>query len=206
MFPVAREGRLSIVTTAAAAAVVHSYWNIYVALPLWLLVLLLLFFLRDFPRQTPPVPLGNVSPIDGVVVSVESVEDPYLKRPATRIRLKQNLLGEFNVHSPVEGKVEQRWWPRRGEGLPDQPLSEFAIWIRTDEDDDVVMAVNVATALHYLHCSVQSGERVGQGRRCGLVGFGCRVDLYLPENARTPVVPGQRVKAGLDVIGSFVHS
>ena len=58
--------------------------------------------------------LGNyyASPVaaDGRVIVVDEVEDPYLKRPARRVRLFMNV---FNVHSnrtPVAGEVKERWY------------------------------------------------------------------------------------------------
>lgn len=205
MFPVAREGRLIILLAAAVAAAVGFYIDILVSLPLWGLWLAGLFFLRNLPRETPALPLANVSPVDGVVLSVEQVQDPYLKREALRIRIKQHALGEFNVHCPIEGKIKQRWWPESRREDPQIPAKQFAVWIQTDEGDDTVFAVDVSRPLHYLHCSIQSGERTGQGRRCGLIGFGLPVDVYFPLSTRAEVEPGQRVRGATDIIATFIH-
>ena len=205
MLPIARETRLFVVALFVVAGLATVYLPYFVAAILWVVLALALFLLRDFHRPVPSKPLGVVSPVDGVVTSVSRTEDPYLKREAVVVRIRQHVYGEFNIHSPIEGKVDSRWWPERtpeGEALPPE---HFAIWIRTDEGDDVVVAVDLRARFQLMHCSVQPGERTGQGRRCGLVGFGRPVAVYLPANARVAVEHGQRLRAGSDQIASFIH-
>lgn len=206
MFPVAREGRRLILLTAVLATAVTYEFGFSMASPLWLVLLLMIFFLRDFARAVPALPLGNVSPVDGTVINAELAFDPFLKREALRVRIKQHGLGEFSVHSPIEGKVQQQWRPRATTEDAQIPPQYFAVWIRTDEDDDTVMAVDLRQRLHFIQCAIQSGERIGQGRRCGLIGFGVPVDLYFPANARLNVQAGQQVRAGSDVIATFIHN
>ena len=95
----------------------------------WLSYIALLFLFRDFSRVVPSDPLAVVSPLDGKVLKVEEAYDPYLKRVAQCIHLKQGVLGEYNVHSPCEGKVENLWVIS-----PTEPLySQLALLIQTDE-------------------------------------------------------------------------
>lgn len=206
MFPVARETRLFVVILVTAAILATVYLPYAVAAVFWFLVVASLFFLRDFKREIPSRPMAVVSPVDGVVKSVSRAEDPYLKREAVVVRIRQHVYGEFNVHSPIEGKVTGRWWPESTrEGEEDLPPEHFAIWIQTDEGDDAIVAIDLGGRLQLMHCSVQRGERTGQGRRCGLVGFGRPITVYLPSNSRVSVEPGQRVLAGSDEIATFVR-
>ena len=206
MLPIAREARLFVVVLGTAAVLATYYLHFVVAALLWLLLSLAVFLLRDFKRIVPSRPLALVSPVDGEVLSISHGDDPYLKREAVIIRLRQHPYGEFNVHSPTEGKVTGRWWPEDKHQTTDLPPRHFAIWVQTDEGDDVVVAVDLSARFQLLHCAVQTGERAGQGRRCGLVGFGRPVIVYLPASARVAVEPGQKIRAGSDEIASFVHA
>lgn len=206
MLPIARETRLFVVVLLIAAILATVYLHYWIATALWGLLAVAIFLLRDFKRNIPARPLGVVSPVDGVITSVSRAEDPFLKREALVIRMSQHIYGEFNVHSPIEGKVTGRWWPESAKQEDDLPPEHFALWLQTDEGDDTVVAVDLHGHFRFMQCGVQRGERTGQGRRCGLVGFGRPVTIYLPVNARVAVDPGQRVRAGSDEIASFVHS
>lgn len=204
MLPLAREGRSSVLLTAAAAVAAFLAVGWWASLPLLALAGLLVFVFRDFPRHVPSLPLAAVSPVDGRVDRIGLAHDPYLQRNSLRIRFRQSLWGEFNIHSPTEGRVVQVWTPGRSDASAEK-ARDLAIHIQTDEQDDVVVAVDAASPFSYYRCEVYSGERIGQGRRCGIVGFGRRFDLYLPQATRLNVEQGARVRAGRDVIANLVH-
>ncbi|ACL73235.1 phosphatidylserine decarboxylase [Thioalkalivibrio sulfidiphilus] len=204
MLPLAPEGRPYVAAAAVVVAGTHAVWGAEIAWPSWILLAVAFFIFRDFSRKVAPRALAVLSPVDGVVTEVAEHRDPYLGRPARRVSLRQSRFGEFNVHSPIEGKVQARWWPGKEgvkEGLPGD---EFALQVQTDEGDEVVFAIQIR-GLRLVRCGVQSGERMGQGRRCGFLGFGLPVQVYLPMNSRVEVAPGQRLKAGSDIIGILVH-
>ncbi|MEN8131408.1 MAG: phosphatidylserine decarboxylase [Pseudomonadota bacterium] len=208
MLPIAEEARSTVGVGLILTLAVNFSSGILSALPMWLLLVLLVVAFRDFPRNTPAAsPLASVSPIDGQIIDVTLISDPYLKRDALRIRIKQNLYGEFNVHSPIEARIQKRWFSHaeKGHASPLRSASRFALWLQSDEKDDVVIAINLDFPLRIVRCKVQTGERVGHGRRCGLIGFGRRVDIYLPATARCNVKPGQQVNAGSDIIATLRH-
>lgn len=205
-YPVlAREGWPHIALTITAAAGVQYFLGTYWAAPLWLATLFMLQFFRDPPRHIPTEPRGVVCPADGRVISVASVTDPYLKRPARCISVFMNV---FNVHSnriPVEGKVMERWYTRGKfvNASLDKASSENernALWIRTDEGEDVVVVQVAGLIARRILCYIQPGQRVGQGERYGFIRFGSRVDVYLPADCQAQVSLGDRVKAGRDVV------
>jgi phosphatidylserine decarboxylase len=53
-------------------------------------------------------------------------------------------------------------------------------------------------------CRVKQGDSLARGERFGLIMFGSRTDVYLPNGSRVDVVEGQRVRGGETVIGRFV--
>jgi phosphatidylserine decarboxylase len=54
-------------------------------------------------------------------------------------------------------------------------------------------------------CAVAPGDRLERGQRIGMVKFGSRAEVYVPVESRfeVAVAPGQRVKAGVTVLGRF---
>ena len=206
MIPLAAEAKTAVVVVIIVAVVAHTLFGFAVALPVWVIVIVMLVVFRDFSRVAPAQPLACISPADGQVLSMGIERDPFLNRDALRIRLQQSRLGEFNIHSPVEGEVEKRWSTGVGDRDPERTATApraIAIWLQTDEKDDVVVAVDLSSPLRAMLLRTQPGERVGQGQRCGVVGFGRPIDVYLPSSSRCKVEPGQRLKAGSDIIAKL---
>ena len=221
---IAREGWLWIAAVLIPALIVHILYGL-VSLPLWLLALVLLFLFRDPARKVPAVPLGVVSPVDGKVVAVETVHDAYLDRQALLVRIKMGITSVYSAHSPMEGKVLEQWLdvPQKVAATdtsnsantektessiknPQAKVSTFAQWTQSDEGDDVVLIIKVSPWLPRPQCYVQSGERIGQGQRCGYIRFGSQIDVLVPANSRIAVSVGDDVQAGTDIIATLVHA
>jgi len=207
---IAPEGYAHIAVTAVLAAAVHWLAGPWWALPFYLAAVFVLQFFRDPPRRIPSDPLAVVSPADGRVVFVGPAQDPYLERPAVKISVFMNV---FNVHSnrcPVEGKIANRWYSAGKflNAVLDKASAENernALWIQTDEGDDVVCVQVAGLIARRILCYVDAGDRVGQGQRYGFIRFGSRVDVYLPASARVEAALGSRVSAGSDIIAHLVH-
>jgi phosphatidylserine decarboxylase len=73
------------------------------------------------------------------------------------------------------------------------------------EDGKRLAVVQVAGLVaRRIACWVEPGDRVRAGQRFGLIRFGSRLDVYLPEHTQVAVQPGQGVKAGQSVI-AYLH-
>jgi len=203
---IAREGWLWITITAIPAAIVYLLYGL-ASLPLWALVLLLLFLFRDPVRQVPAVPLGIVSPVDGKVVAIDTVHDAYLDRQALSVSVKMGITNVYSAHSPMEGKVMEQWLdvPRKIAGTEEEVIT-YAQWIQSDEKDDVVLVIEVNSHLPRPQCYAQSGERIGQGQRCGFIHFGSHVEVLIPITSRIEVSVGDNILAGTDIIATLVHA
>ena len=197
---VAREGWLYLVGTIALALTLHLFsWQL--AVPAWLAVIWLFIVFRDPPRKIPSIPLAIVSPIDGKVLAVEQEYDAHLKRQALCIVIKMRWYDVYSLRSPTEGKIARAWISRA-----DKDNSPSAIlWIQTDEKDDVVAAIFGGFWWWKPTCETQSGERVGQGQRCGFMRFGSKVVLMLPKSALARVKPGDKVDSGESIIANLIH-
>lgn len=202
---IAKEGWPLIAGLAVVAIVVQYFssglWEI-LSLFLWLPVVAAIVYFRDPPRHIPPRPLGVISPVDGTVTGIETVADPYVERQALRVCFHSGVFSVHSVHSPIEGKIQNQWFVAKQKNTHGR--RRYAMWIQTDEADDVVIEMCPPAAMPPV-CDVQAGERIGQGARCGFTYLGAEFCLYLPEGSRIEVKDGDHVSAGSDIIATLVH-
>lgn len=204
LISIAKEKRWQVYLLTALIAFSHWLFG-WQVLPLWLIWLAVAYLYRDYPRKAPSKPLDVLSPVDGKVISVEEKINPYLQLQSRCVSIRQNRWGEFNLHSPIEGTVRRRWWPGKvcAETVPEDG---FAWWIQTDEKDDLVIQITPRVSwLRSIRCLTQTGERIGQGKRCGFAGYELDVLLFIPEKSKLYVKPGDKLLAGQDSIAIFNH-
>ena len=203
----AREGWPYLGAAVVTALSCHWLDLLPVALLAWLAAGLVLFLFRDPPRRVPPLPLAVVSPLDARVEEVTPDHDPFIVRDGIRVSLRIAPMGVFSVRSPIEGKVVRQWYPNEENAvrLRSDSGPVYAQWIRSDEGDEVVMALETNILARRPYCLSQSGERIGQGERCGYLPVGSRIDVFLPENCRVAVKRGDRVVSGVSVLATLVH-
>lgn len=191
----AREGRPYLALAVGVALTLHLVsWKL--AVPAWLACVWLVFVFRDPPRTIPSAPLAIVSPVDGKVLSVTQTRDTYLQREAQRIAIVMRWYDVYSLRSPTEGKVVKAWFS----AADGESKARASLWIQTDETDDVVTSISGGFWWWKPRCQIQSGERVGQGQRCGFMHFGSRVEVLLPESSIAEVKPGDLVVSGESII------
>lgn len=189
----------------AAVAVTGLVWNgigfLYAIIPAGLFVYLLLIF-RDPKRAIPAVPLGIVSPVDGTIVNIDLTDKGVLNQEAHKITMRVNSLGTYTARCPVEGKIMDF----RGTAAQDAtPVSTSGLWVRTDEDDDVILQFHGHCLGLAPAALLRYGERIGQGQRCAYLRLTRFAEVQLPINSRVLVSAGQRVSAGEDVLAKLPH-
>lgn len=197
----AREGWFLLVPLGLAglglALLLDSNWP-------WMLALalagLLALSLRDRDRKVPPQPLGLVAPADGRIVHRRECHDPYLDRAAIRLSLRLDRRGVYYLRAPTEGTLMEI---KTGRGQGRHPQSS---WLRTDEGDDIVLVVSEGSLLGQRPCNAGFGQRLGQGRRCGMRRLARQIDLFIPATCRVDVALGEHVRAGSDVLATMVHN
>lgn len=198
----AREARPFVLFMSLGVIVLHLFLGLW-ATPLWLVVIAIVWLFRDPWREVPSDPLGVVAPVDGRVVEIEQRYDPYVERESICIQLSMPFTGTFRVRGLVEGKVMQHWMHLPKEGKPNH--RQHIVWIRTDEEDNLVMVMSPGRLVGRMRCYIATGERVGQGQRCGLIPFGARVTVYVPTKSRILVKQGDAVRSGSDLLAQLVH-
>jgi phosphatidylserine decarboxylase len=183
----------------------RSWPSGWIALPFWLVLVFVVQFFRDPPRQGSTNPADILSPADGRIVKVEKVRDPYTDRDALLISVFMNV---FNVHSnrsPIDGMVEKVDYAA-GKFLNadlDKASTENernAIVLRR-ADGQMLSCVQVAGLIaRRILCYTQVAENLHRGQRYGFIRFGSRVDVYLPLTAQALVAPGDKVSATSTVL------
>ena len=201
----AREGRWHIALAAGAAAVAHYFAGPVWAAPFWIILVFILQFFRDPPRQVPDAPDAIICPADGKVIALGEAEDPYLKRPSKRVSVFMNV---FNVHSnraPVDGTVKQVWY-HAGRFLnaaldkASVDNERNALWFRTRSGVDVTCVQVAGLIARRILCYVSAGAELQRGERFGFIRFGSRVDVYLPLEAQPVAAIGDKVYAAESVL------
>ena len=204
--PIAREGAPFIwVVVGLTLLAWLSGWE-RVAGFLFLLTVFVVAFFRDPDRKIKAGSHDLLSPADGRVLMVEPVEDPpYLKGQWQKISI---FMSVFNAHInriPINGTVRQIRY-KTGRFL--MGFSEKASWenehnavLIEDSTGRQVMMVQVAGLIaRRIICRLTEGTSVEVGSRMGMIRFGSRVDVYCSPQTEILVVPGDRVKAGLNVL------
>jgi phosphatidylserine decarboxylase len=204
----AREGWVDIIVLASAGVAINYFAGWLWALPVWVALAFVTQFFRDPTRKIPAEPLGIICPADGRVVSVGDIHDPYLDRESRRVSIFMNVFNVHSNYSPTEGIVKERWYNpgRFFNAALDKAAKENernALWIQTDEGDDIVVVQVAGLIARRILCYKQPGERIGQGERFGFIRYGSRVDIYLPPDTEIRVSLGDKVKAGSDVVATL---
>ncbi len=200
---VAREGIPFLVAAAVATWLTIEYAGlVYAALPVAIFVLLFLVF-RDPRRKIPAVPLGVVSPVDGVVIDVALADKGVLQGEAHQVMIRIDALGTYTARCPVEGKIMDLK-THAAETVVDYRTN--ALWVQTDEGDDVVLQFRGYRFGLAPLSFVRFGERLGQGQRCAYLRLTRVAELHLPIESKLKVEVGQRLVAGRDLVAKLPPS
>jgi phosphatidylserine decarboxylase len=173
----------------------------YAVLPLVLAVFFLWFF-RD-PERVIPAEVGAVvSPADGKVTDVTTLE--LNGRPCTRISI---FLSVFDVHvnrSPVAGvisNVEYRRGRFRNALSAASAVENEQNIVAVEGDGHTTIFKQIAGVLaRRIVFTKRKGDRVERGERVGLIKFGSRTDVLLDPAAEIHVAVGDRVHGGSSVL------
>jgi len=200
---VAREGLPFLFIAALAFGLSARYLDTVFAVSAAAVLFVLLLVFRDPNRAIPASPLGVVSPVDGRVIDVSLVDKGVLQGEAHRVQIQIDSFGTYTARAPIEGKVMDLR-SETGDAVADYRTN--AMWIRTDEGDDVVLQFHGHRFGLAPRSFVGYGERIGQGQRCAYLRLTRIAELHLPIESQILVEPGQIVLAGTDLVGKVPHS
>jgi len=209
--PMHPEGIRFVAIFAAVTLVLFLIWAplgwIGVGLTVWCY-----YFFRDPERVTPARPGLIVSPADGVVSLIEPAVPPaelgLPDAPLTRVSV---FMSVFNCHinrAPIAGTVEAVAY-RPGKFFNaslDKASSDNernGVCIRMADGRDLAVVQIAGLVARRIVCFVKPGDALGAGERFGLIRFGSRLDVYLPDGTEPLVSLGQTMIAGETVLAEL---
>jgi phosphatidylserine decarboxylase len=169
------------------------------------------YFFRDPTRVTPVRDGIVVAPADGRVSQVTSAPPPKElglgDRPLPRVSIFMNVFDCHVNRSPVAGRIDRMIYTK-GKFIN-------ASLDKASEDNErnalVIAAPGYRVAVvqiagliaRRIIPFVREGETIGVGERIGMIRFGSRVDVYLPDGGAFVVAEGQTAIAGETVLADF---
>jgi phosphatidylserine decarboxylase len=182
-------------------------WSValWIGAVLILLGLFVAYFFRDPQRQIPADAAAIVSPADGRVMVV--VDEPFAGRPGRRISI---FLAIWNVHvnrAPFAGSVAQiDYRPGRFYAAMRARASaeneQNVIHLSTPRGDLVFKQIAGWVARRVV-CWKKPGDQLATGERIGLIRFGSRMDVWMPEGVEILVKPGDHVAGGSSILARW---
>ena len=200
---IARESWPIIITIFGATLFANFFLSESIVIFLLVVLLVTVFLFRDPHREIPSQPLAVVSPVHGIISKVGEAKEIRLNTNMARIRIVMRIIDIYSLRSPIEGKVVEQWY---NPSFKNQSHKHLDFHVQSDEGDNVITAIRFRNLMRSSHVYLNSGERVGQGQRCGYISFGGVVDLFLPMESKILVEVGQYVDSGSTVIAQLIHS
>ncbi|CAJ54830.1 Phosphatidylserine decarboxylase [Lawsonia intracellularis PHE/MN1-00] len=185
---------------------------IFAILGWWLLAVLCLIgtifcghFFRDPERIIPTEANIAVSPADGKIIRIEPRQDPISGESHTCISIFMNICNVHVNRSPIKGQIEAIQYVQ-GHFLNaslDKAAkeNEHCSYLLRDQDGKQWVVVQIAGLIaRRIVCRTKEGDILNRGERFGIIRFGSRVDLYLPEEYTPTVNLGNKVIAGETIL------
>ena len=205
--PVAKEGYPFIIFSAFATITAALLEYEFFAVLLLFLTGFVFYFFRDPERVVPDGEDVVVSPADGKIILVEKMfDDRFVNEHVYKVSIFMSI---FDVHVnrlPFSGEVEKIQY-KAGSfyaantdqgGLSNE---HCALILSTPKNFHYAVVQVAGLVARRIVCWVEKGDTVARGSRFGIIRFGSRVDIYLPQQMQLEVRSGQRVRAGETVIG-----
>ncbi len=211
--PIHRAG-WRFIAIAAALNLLGFAVAVWLGMALLPLTLWVVAFFRDPDRAVPAGGKLIVSPADGRLLPIiRAVPPPELglgDEPRVRLAIFMSVFNGHVNRSPCDGTVTGlAYRPGRFFNASFDKASQYnermSIRIRLDDIAGVELAVVQIAGLvaRRIVCDLQQGQKLCRGDRFGIIRFGSRLEVYLPEGARVLVKDGQKTVAGETVLADF---
>lgn len=209
--PIHREGWPFIALFAIGAVLLGLLWE-----PLGWLGLVATgwcaYFFRNPDRVTPSRPGLVISPADGVICMVGHAVPPAELGMGSEPRMRVSVfMSVFDVHVnrvPVDGRVVKiAYKPGKFVNAALDKASEdnerMAVRLEMADGREIAFVQIAGLVARRIKCDLSEGQEVTAGQRFGLIRFGSRVDVYLPDGVAPLVACGQRMIAGETVLADL---
>lgn len=169
----------------------------------------MLYFFRDPHRVPPADPSAIIAGADGVIAGIKNIYEPtQLKTNAIRISIFLSLIDVHVNRAPISGQVSTlALIPGKRYFTFDEKSSEFnhhtAILITNSASACLVYQIAGPVARRVIYW-LEPGQNLNAGDRIGMMKFGSRLDIYMPESDVTVTARvGDRVRAGETIIATL---
>lgn len=197
---------------AAAIMVAGLLVGLWLSLVGLALLLFCFYFFRDPERVAPARPGAVVAPADGRVVSVMQAVPPAElglgPAPMTRVAIFLSVMDVHVNRVPFSGVVTRIAY-RHGKFVnasldkASDHNERNALALRLPDGRSMAVVQIAGLVARRIVCQVREGDSVTTGSRFGIIRFGSRTDLYLPEGAVPLVTVGQTMIGGETVIAEL---
>ncbi len=170
------------------------------------------YFFRDPPRVTPTRAGLIVSPADGVVSMIAPAAPPpelgLGAAPLTRISIFMNVFDCHVNRTPLGGRVARvAYHPGRFLSASRDKASEAnernGLVLALDDGRQLAVVQIAGLVARRIVCTAVEGDRLATGERFGMIRFGSRLDVYLPDGVAPLVCAGQAMIAGETVLADL---
>lgn len=195
-FPMAREGWFYVMPPLllASLALLNNWYM--AAIVLGALAAALAHLFRDPVRPRDPGEVQILAPADGTVIEISSA-GPMGGLTRT-VSIATSI---FDVHvnrAPISGKIAH-YEKLDSQGEPSKTAEQALIIIEGERLRVGIRQIAGLLARHVVF-DHEAGQHVAQGQRIGMIQFGSRVDVYLPEDVEVRVKVMDKVKVGITLI------
>ena len=211
-FPIHKEG-FKFIFIFALVTIILALLNNVLGLIGLVLTLWCVFFFRDPERVIPVEENIVISPADGVVTLVEyGVEAPedlgYGKQKFNKISVFLNV---FNVHVnrvPIGGTITKisykpgRFLSANASDASAENERNSAV-VKLDNGKEVIFVQVAGLVARRIISDLKEGQKVATGDRYGIIRFGSRADIYLPENVAVKCLVGQTMIGGETIVAKL---
>ncbi|SYZ73912.1 Phosphatidylserine decarboxylase proenzyme [Candidatus Zixiibacteriota bacterium] len=203
-------GLILTIAFALFAAGKDSITFLIIAVIFAVMTLFLTFFYRNPARRIPTDDNLILSIADGTVLSVQDIDNAFIGGKGKKVSI---FLSVFNVHvnrTPAAGQIEYANY---------NPGKFFAAFedkaSKENEQTEIGLSFKAGKMIfkqiagilaRRVVCNLKAGQAVSAGELFGLIHFGSRAELFLPDNIEIMVKKGDKVKGGETVIGRIMSA
>ncbi|PKK84712.1 MAG: phosphatidylserine decarboxylase family protein [candidate division Zixibacteria bacterium HGW-Zixibacteria-1] len=169
------------------------------------LALFLVYFYRNPVRVIPAEPGLILSSADGRVLSIEEIKNDYIGGSGKKVSIFMSVMDPHLNRIPVAGRLDYVKY------IPGKFLKAFLD--KASEENEhteiglefeggrIIFKQIAGILARRIECPVKPGQKVTAGEIYGMIHFGSRAEIFLPNNIEVGVKTGDRVKAGVSIIG-----
>ena len=195
----------------------HFWWLVWLVVPAFLLAYGVFLFFRDPERYQPDDEKAILSPADGRICLIEECELPdelgemeaYKGKKFWRVSVFMSVLNVHVNRMPTAGEILKKQYVAAGKFFnasldKASKENERCNYLIKAENGQVYGVTQIAGLVaRRIVPQVEEGQKMERIERFGLIRFGSRLDVYLPEGAKPEVRVGQTMVAGETILGQL---